>query len=179
VKSKVHPSLCARYFYILKTLITFSFTSLEMRHYYQSPWDHQNDFKQSSKIITFTLKPYSCVIFQCHWLTERERERERERENIHANKAHLNWKLNWEREREREREDVNSQRKGVGCQILICKQCHLSSEGIGETEFQFFSLTWTFNIQLYYWCIIFMSSLWSCFDTICIVKSAIQIKVTW
>jgi len=26
-------------------------------------------------IITFTLKPYFCVSFQCYWLRERERER--------------------------------------------------------------------------------------------------------
>jgi len=59
---------------ILKNLITFSFTSLEMRHYYQSPWDLQNDTKQSLKIITFTLKTYipvcliSARVCLCVWV---------------------------------------------------------------------------------------------------------------
>jgi len=53
--------LWARHIYILKNLITFSFTSLEMRHYYQSPWDFWNDSKQSLKIVTFTLKIHIIV----------------------------------------------------------------------------------------------------------------------
>jgi len=57
----------------LLNFITFSFTSLGMRHYYQSPWDFQNDIKHSLRIITFALKPYSSVSFQCYWLTEGER----------------------------------------------------------------------------------------------------------
>jgi len=97
-----HTLLCARYLYILKNLITFSLTSLELRHYYQSPWDHQNDSKQSLKIITFTLKPYSYESCQYHWLRE--------------------WK----------REDADKRCSEIGCQMLICKQCHLSLEAIGQ-----------------------------------------------
>jgi len=90
---------------LLENLITFWFTSLGMRHYYQSPWDFQNDSKHSLKIITFTL-----TIFLCEFsvlLAERERER-----------------------------DVDKMLREKGwCQMLICKQCHLSSENIGESEF--------------------------------------------
>jgi len=64
VLTQRHTRLCARYFYILKNFITFWYTSLGMRHYYQSPWDLQNDTKQSLKIITFTLKPFK---FLCEW----------------------------------------------------------------------------------------------------------------